>query len=284
MGRSASSSGCPKQLLCMPWDHFPDATFSAPCLPSLGSFQSQWRHFHRERPVAQLTHVFVLNEAGVFVCPFPGGTALVVVGVFTVVGMVRAARHHVPNLVHEFQPHHQRPCGQQCERRKAGHGGNVLGSNHDGPKLAWFEGIWTELTLNCGTLRHGSHQDAKTKLKQQNDCQSVALTFLTRIEGVKRHHPTASTPRELFAFLGFSVKVKFGDGRVARPRIGQQFTRGRRAVARRVARRCRPSHQNQKPHTQGGLKECVHAFVNVTMPGMLSEVCESRRNSPAGHS
>ena len=44
-----------------------------------------------------------------------------------------------------------------------------------------------------------------------------------------------------------------------------------------------PSHQNQSP-TPKGLKECVHAFVNVTMPGMLSEVCESRRNSPAGHS
>ena len=136
MGRSASSSGCPKQLLCVSRGHFPDATFSAPCLPSPGSLQCQWGHFLRERPVAQLTHMLVPNEAGVVVRSLPGGAALVMMGMFTVVGMVRTARHHVPDLVHEFQPHHQRPCGQQCERRKAGRGGDVLGSNHDAFKIS----------------------------------------------------------------------------------------------------------------------------------------------------
>ena len=84
------------------------------------------------------------------------------------------------------------------------------------------------------------HHDAKTKFKQHNDCQSVALTSLTRFEGVKWHHPSATTPSEFFAFLGFLVEVKLGDGRKARPRIGQQFTRGQRAVARRVAGRRGP--------------------------------------------
>jgi len=151
MGRSASSSGCPKQLLCVPRGHFPNATFSAPCLPRPRSLQCQWGHFQRERPVAQLTHMLVPNEAGVVVRSLPCGAALVMMGMLTVVGMVRTARHHVPDLVHEFQPHHQRPCGQKRERRNAGRGGNVLGANHDGPKLAWVDGIWPEWTLNCGT-------------------------------------------------------------------------------------------------------------------------------------
>ena len=107
MGRSASSSGCPKQLLCVPRGHFPDATISAPGLPNPGSFPFQWGHFQRERPVAQLTNVLVLDKAGVVVRPLPGGAALVMMGMLTVVGMVRTARHHVPDLVHEFQPHHQ---------------------------------------------------------------------------------------------------------------------------------------------------------------------------------
>ena len=231
MRRSASPCGCPKQLLRLPRGHFPDATFSAPCLPSPGSLQCQWGHFQRERPVAQLTHMLVPNEAGVVVRPLPGGAALVMMGMLTVVGMVRTARHHVPDLVHEFQPHHQRPCGQKRERRNTGLGGNVLGANHDEPKLAWVGGIWPEWTLNCGTLRHGMHHDAKTKFKQHNDCQSVALTFLTGVEGFKRHHPSASTPGEFFAFLGFLVEVKLGDGRKARPWFRQQFTRGRCAFA-----------------------------------------------------
>ena len=280
MGRSASSSGCPKQLLCVPRSHFPNATFSAPCLPRPRSLQCQWGHFQRERPVAQLTHMLVPNEAGVVVRSLPGGAALVMMGMLPMVGMVRTARHHMPDLVHDFQPHHQRPCGQKRERRNAGRRGNVLGTNHGKPKLAWVGGIWSAWSLNCGTLRHGLRHDAKTKFKQHNDCQSVALTFLTRFEGVKRHHPFASPPRELLAFLVFLVEVKFGDGRKARPWFGQQFTRGRRADARRVAGRRGPCHQNQKPHTQGGLKECVHVFVNVTMTVMLSEVHESRRNSP----
>ena len=270
MRRSASSCGCPKQLLCLPRGHFPDATFSAPYLPSPESLACQWGHFQRERPIAQLTNMLVPNEAGVVVRPLPGGTALVVMGMFTVVVMVRTARHHVPDLVHEFQPHHQRPCGQKRERRNAGRGGNVLGANHDGPKLAWVDGIWLEWNLNCGTLRLGMHDDAKTKLKQHNDCQSVALTFLTRFEGVKRHHPSASPPRELLAFLVFLVEVKFGDGRKARPWFGQQFTRGRRADARRVAGRRGACHHNQKPYTRGGMKECVHAFLNGFALRMLS--------------
>ena len=116
MGRSASSSGCPKQLLCVPRGHFPNATFSVPCLPSLGSLPFPWGRFQRKRPVAQLADVLVLDKAGVVVRPFPGGTALVVMGMLPVVVMVRATRHHVPDLVHEFQPHHQRPCGEQRER------------------------------------------------------------------------------------------------------------------------------------------------------------------------
>ena len=270
MGRSASSSGCPKQLLCVSRGHFPDATFSAPCLPSPGSLQCQWGHFLRERPVAQLTHMLVPNEAGVVVRSLPGGAALVMMGMFTVVGMVRTARHHVPDLVHEFQPHHQRPCGQKRERRTAGRGGNVLGSNHDGPKLAWVDGIRPTWSLNCGTLRHGMHHDAKTKLKQHNDCQSVALTFLTRFEGVKRNHPSASTPGELLAFLRFLIEVKFGDGRKAWPRLGQQFARGRHAVARKVAGSCGPCHHDQEHRTRSGLKECVHAFFNGIALRLLS--------------
>ena len=151
MGRSASSSGCPKHLLCVPRGHIPNATFSTPCLPGLGSLPCQWGHFQRERPVAQFTHVLVLDKAGVVVRPLPGGAALVMMGMFTVVGMVRTARHHVPDLVHEFQPHHQRPCGEQRERRNVGRGGNVLGANHDKAKLARVGGIWPEWTLNCGT-------------------------------------------------------------------------------------------------------------------------------------
>ena len=144
MGRSTSSSGCPKQLLCVPRGHFPDATFSGPCLPSLGSLQSQWRHFQRERPIAQLTHVLVLDKAAFFVRPLPCRAPLVVMGMLPVVVMVRAARHHVPDLVHELQPHHQRPCGQQRVRGESGWGGDVMGSNHDGSKLAWMVGIWRE--------------------------------------------------------------------------------------------------------------------------------------------
>ena len=144
MGRSASSSGCPKQLLCVPRGHFPDATFSGPCLPSLGSPQSQWRHFQRERPVAQLAHVLVLDKAAFFVRSLPCGTPLVVMGMLPVVVMMRAARHHVPDLVHELQPHHQRPSGQQRVCGESGCGGDVLGSNHDGTKLAWMVGFWHE--------------------------------------------------------------------------------------------------------------------------------------------
>jgi len=258
MGRSTSSCGSPKHTLCVPRDYFPDATFGAPCLPSLGSLKRQWGHFQREHPVAQLTRMLVLNEAGVVVRPLPWGTALVVMGMFTVVGMVRAARHHVPDLVHEFQPHHQRPCGQQRISGNTGRGRDVSGVNHDGPKLAWVDGIWPEWELNCGTLRHGRHHDAKTKLKQQNDCQSVALTFLTRIEGVERHHPSASSPGEFLAFLSLLVEVKLGYGRKARPWIGQQFTCGRRVVARRVAGRCGTCHQYGKEQCeaihQGGFQ------------------------------
>ena len=144
MGRSASSSGCPKQLLCVPRGHFPDATFSGPCQPSLGSLRSQWRHFQRECPVAQLAHVLVLDKAAFFVRSIPCGTPLVVMGMLPVVVMVRAARHHVPDLVHELQPHHQRPSGQQRVGGESGCGGDVLGSNHDGAKLAWMVGIWRE--------------------------------------------------------------------------------------------------------------------------------------------
>ena len=102
MGRPASSCGCPKQLLCVPSILVPDATFSAPSLPCFGSLQSQRRHFQRERPIAQFTHVLVLNQTSLFVWPLPLGTSLVVVDMFAVVGMVRAARHHVPDLVHEL--------------------------------------------------------------------------------------------------------------------------------------------------------------------------------------
>ena len=116
MGRSASSSGCPKQLLCVPRGHFPDATFSGPCLPALGSLTCQRGHFQQERPIAQLAHVLVLDKTGVVVRSLPGGTALVLMGMLPMVGMVRTARHHVPDLVHEFQTHHQRPCGEQRER------------------------------------------------------------------------------------------------------------------------------------------------------------------------
>lgn len=166
MGRSASSCGCPKRLQRVPWGHFPGAWRARPYLPSLGSLHSHWGHFQRERPVAQLTHVLVLNEAGVVVRPRPDGTAFLVMGMLPVVDMVRAARNHVPDLVHEFQTHHQRPCGQQRERRKAGLGRDVHEAKHDRPKLAWVGGIWPERTRNCGTLRHGRHHDAKPKLKQ----------------------------------------------------------------------------------------------------------------------
>ena len=125
----------------MPRGHFPDATFSGPCLPSLGSLQSQWRHFQRERPVAQLAHVIVLDKAAFFVRSLPCGTPLVVMDMLPVVVMVRAARHHVPDLVHELQPHHQRPNGQQRVCGESGCGGDVLGLNHDGVKLAWMVGI-----------------------------------------------------------------------------------------------------------------------------------------------
>lgn len=120
----------------MPRSHFPDAAFGVPCLPTLGILQLQRGHLQRKRPVAQFTHVLVLNEADVGVRPLPCGTAVVVIAMFTVVGVVRAARHHVPDLMHEFQPRQQRPCGQQRERRKAGRGGDVLGSNHDGSKIS----------------------------------------------------------------------------------------------------------------------------------------------------
>ena len=151
MRRSASSRGCPKRLLRVPGGHFPHAQHARPCLPSLGSLQSQWGHLQRERPIAQLTHVLVLNESCLVVRPIPHGTPLVVMGMLPVVSMVRASRHHVPDLVREFQPHHQRPCGEQRERRNVGRGGNVLGANHDKAKLARVGGIWPEWTLNCGT-------------------------------------------------------------------------------------------------------------------------------------
>ena len=141
MGRSASSCGRPKQLLCVPRGHFPNATLSAPSLPCLGSLQSQRRHFQRERPIAQLTHVLVPDKAVFFVRSIPCGTSLVVMGMLPMMGVVRAARHHVPDLVHELQPHHQRPCGQQRARGKTCHGGNVLRSNQDRAKLAWVDGI-----------------------------------------------------------------------------------------------------------------------------------------------
>ena len=144
MGRSASSSGCPKQLLCVPWGHFPDATFSAPGLPGFGSLPCQRGHFQGERPVAQLAHVLVLNKAAFFVRSLPCGAALVVMGMLPMVVMVRAASHHMPDLVHELQPHHQRPSGQQRVCGESGCGGDVLGSNHDGAKLAWMVGIWRE--------------------------------------------------------------------------------------------------------------------------------------------
>ena len=144
MGRSASSSGCPKQLLCVPRGHFPDATLSAPGLPSFGSLPCEWGHFQRERPIAQLAHVLVLDKTGVVVRSLPGRTALVVMGMLPMVVMVRAARHHVPDLVHELQPHHQRPSGQQRVRGESGWGGDVMGSSHDGSKLAWMVGFWRE--------------------------------------------------------------------------------------------------------------------------------------------
>ena len=144
MGRSASSSRCPKQLLCVPRSHFPDATFSGPSLPSIGSLRSQWGHFLQKRPIAQLAHVLVLDKAAFFVRSLPCGAALVVMGMLPMVVMVRAARHHVPDLVHELQPHHQRPSGQQRVRGESGWGGYVMGSSHDGSKLAWMVGIWRE--------------------------------------------------------------------------------------------------------------------------------------------
>ena len=60
------------------------------------------------------------DKTGVVVRSLPGGTALVVMGMLPMVVMVRAARHHVPDLVHELQPHHQRPSGQQRVRGESG--------------------------------------------------------------------------------------------------------------------------------------------------------------------
>ena len=53
--------------------------------------------------------MLVLNKAGFIVGSIPCRTAFMMMGMFAVVGMVSAARHHVPDLVHEFQSHHQRP-------------------------------------------------------------------------------------------------------------------------------------------------------------------------------
>ena len=90
------------------------------------------------------SHVLVLDKAAFFMRPLPCRAALVVMGMLPVVVMVRAARHHVPDLVHELQPHHQRPCGKQRVRGESGCRGDVLGLNHDGVKLAWMVGIWRE--------------------------------------------------------------------------------------------------------------------------------------------
>ena len=51
--------------------------------------------------------MLVLDKAAFFMRPLPCRAALVVMGMLPVVVMVRAARHHVPDLVHELQPHHQ---------------------------------------------------------------------------------------------------------------------------------------------------------------------------------
>lgn len=166
MGRSASSCGCPKHLQCVPRSHFPDAAFGAPCLPTLGILQLQRGHLQRKRPVAQFTHVLVLNEADVGVRPLQCGTAVVVMAMFTVVGVVRAARHHVPDLMHEFQPRQQRPCGQQRERRKASHGGDVLGSNHDGFKIS----------VGGRDLVRVEAELWNFKARQASQCQSQAQT------------------------------------------------------------------------------------------------------------
>ncbi len=93
--------------------------------------------------------MLVLNQTGLFVRPLPFGTVLVVMDMFSVVCMMRAARHHVPDMVHELQPHHQRPCRQQRHSGKTRWNGNVMGSKHrdkttvSGRVLAQVEGeLW----------------------------------------------------------------------------------------------------------------------------------------------
>ena len=111
-----------------------------------------------------------------------------VMGMFAVVSMVSAPRHHVPDLVHELQSHHQRPRRQQHVGRKPRHCGGVMELNHGVGKASsddldvarveadlWYFEAW---------LR--SH--------------SVALAFQTFFERVERNDASKPTPGELLAF------------------------------------------------------------------------------------
>ena len=62
--------------------------------------------------------MFVLDEVCLFVGTRPRGATLVVMRMLAVMVMVRTAGHHVTDLVHELQPHHQRPRAHQRERRE----------------------------------------------------------------------------------------------------------------------------------------------------------------------
>ena len=69
-------------------------------------------------PLAQVAHVLVRIELGVFVRSFPRGAFCVVMRVNAVVIMVAASRHEVPPLVRDFEPDHAEPRRQQGNGRE----------------------------------------------------------------------------------------------------------------------------------------------------------------------
>ena len=98
--------------------HLSDTSHAIPFLQRFGCLPNQWRRFKREHPITKFTHVLVQDEVRFLMGSRPRGAALVVMRMLAVMVMVRTAGHHVTDLVHELQPHHQRPRAHQRERRE----------------------------------------------------------------------------------------------------------------------------------------------------------------------
>ena len=90
-----------------------DTSHATPFLQRFGCLPNQWRHFIREHPVTKFTYVFVLDEVRFLMGTQPRGAALVVMRMLRMMVLVRTTGHNVADLVHELQPHHQRPRAQQ---------------------------------------------------------------------------------------------------------------------------------------------------------------------------